>query len=286
MIFCAISRTDNPIRTRALTVEQRKGQLTLIPTSPRGAPATERTTEKRAARYFEVPRLRHGDTIYADEIQSVRAFAQETEVMQLQTEVARRLAGPTGLQSNMEFTFEHMRLAAIQGLLIDADGSTLFDWFAEFGITAATEIAFDLNHASPVDGALRIQCNKVVRTMARASQGAFTTLTVVMGMCGDDFWDALVTHPNVTKTYYNWAAAQELRQGTAFEAMRFGGIDWFNYRGSDDTTTIGIAYDKVKFFPRNANGVFLRALAPAENFLTLTAETTKTRPILGRKGSG
>jgi Phage major capsid protein E len=63
-----------------------------------------------------------------------------------------------------------MRLAAIQGLLIDADGSTLFDWFAEFGITAATEIAFDLNHASPVDGALRIQCNKVVRAMARASQ--------------------------------------------------------------------------------------------------------------------
>ena len=65
-----------------------------------------------------------------------------------------------------------MRLAAIQGLLIDADGSTVFDWFAEFGITAATEIAFDLNHASPVDGALRIQCNKVVRAMARASQGA------------------------------------------------------------------------------------------------------------------
>jgi hypothetical protein len=80
---------------------------------------------------------------------------------QLQTEVARRLAGPTGLQSNMEFTFEHMRLVAIQGLLIDADGSTLFDWFAEFGITAVAEIAFALDHASPVDGALRIQCNKV-----------------------------------------------------------------------------------------------------------------------------
>jgi Phage major capsid protein E len=48
------------------------------------------------------------------------------------------------------------------------------------------------------------------------------------------------------------------------DALR--GIDWFNYRGSHDTTTIGIAHDKVKFFPRNVNGVFLRALAPAENF--------------------
>ena len=98
-----------------------------------------------------------------DEIQSVRAFGQETEVMQLQTEVARRLAGPTGLQSNMEFTFEHMPLAVIQGLLIDADGSTLFDWFAEFGITVATEIALDRNRASPIDGA--------------ASQGAFIAQT-------------------------------------------------------------------------------------------------------------
>jgi hypothetical protein len=41
-------------------------------------------------------------------------------------------------------------------------------------ITVATEIAFDLNHATLVDSALRIQCNKVVRAMARASQGAFT----------------------------------------------------------------------------------------------------------------
>jgi len=43
-----------------------------------------------------------------------------------------------------------------------------------------------------------------------------------MGMCGDDFWDALVSQPDVTKTCYNWAAAQELRQGAVFEAMRLG----------------------------------------------------------------
>ena len=77
-------------------------------------------------------------------------------------------------------------------------------------------------------------------------------------MCGDDFWHALVTYPDVTKTYDNWAAVQEMPQGTAFEAMRFGGTDLFNYCGSDDTTTIGNAHDKVKFFPRNANEVFLR----------------------------
>jgi ABC-type uncharacterized transport system ATPase subunit len=123
--------------------------------------ATRRTAECAKERLKAVRVVfQMAAAIYADKIQSVRAFGQEIEVMQLQTEVARPLAGPTGLQSNMEFTCEHMRLAAIQGLLIDADGSTLFDWFAEFGITAATEIAFDLNHASPVDGALRIQLTR------------------------------------------------------------------------------------------------------------------------------
>jgi Phage major capsid protein E len=113
---------------------------------------------------------------------------------------------------------------------------------------------------------LRILCNKVVGVMACASQGALTTQTVAMGMCGDDSWDALVIPPDVT-TYYNWAVAQELRHGIAFEAMRFGGTDWFNYRRSDDTTTIGIAHDEVKFFPRNGKGAFLRALTQAENFI-------------------
>jgi hypothetical protein len=43
-----------------------------------------------------------------------------------------------------------------QGLLIAAnDIVLLLDWFAEFGITAAAEIPFDLNHASPVDGCRR-----------------------------------------------------------------------------------------------------------------------------------
>ncbi len=47
--------------------------------------------------------------------------------------------------------------------------------------------------------------------------------------------------------------------------MPLGGTDWFNYRRPDDTN-LGIAHDKVRFFRWNANGIILRALAPAENF--------------------
>jgi len=37
----------NPIRTKALAVEERTGKLVLIPFSERGAEGTQRTTEKR-----------------------------------------------------------------------------------------------------------------------------------------------------------------------------------------------------------------------------------------------
>jgi len=275
---------DRPVRTTALAVEQRAGTLVLIPTSPRGAPATERVTEQRQARYFAIPRLRHGDTIRADEIQGVREFGSETEVMQLQSEVARRLSGPTGLQSNIEYTWEHMRLAAVQGSLVDSDGSVLFNWFTEFSIAQAAEVAFGL--AAKTVGSLRPLCSGIVRAMARAAQGAFTPTARVIGLCGDTFWDELITHPDVENTYKNWEAAVALRAGVSyalnggmqegmFDLLTFGNIDWMNYRGSDDNSTVAVATDKVKFFPRGAPGVFAQAWAPAENF---TYANTLGRP--------
>lgn len=254
-----------PITTKAAAIEERNGILTLIKTTPRGAPGTQRTTEKRKTRYFEPPRLRQEDTLYAEEIQNIRAFGSNTDVMMAQAEIGRRLNGPTGLRSNLEYTREFHRLGAVQGLLLDADGTTvIYNWFDEFQVVQATEVAFNL--PAKTLGSLRPICNGIVRGMARAAQGAFTPTTMVQAICGDDFWDELVTHPDVEKTYLNWAAAEDLRGDTAFKSMRFSGIDWLNYRGSDDNSTIAVAHDKVKFFPVGAPGVFSEINAPAESF--------------------
>lgn len=263
---------DDPIRTTALVVEQRQGQLIVVPLSERGEEGKQRVTEKRQARYFEVPRLRHADTIYANELQNIRQFGTETELMQVQTEVARRLSGPTGLMKNIEYTWEFQRLAAVQGLFTDYDGSVIYNWFQAFGITQQPEYAFNLaagNGPTPsVKGVLRPLCNQIERAMARKAQGAFTPNTTIIGLCGDAFYDAFVTHVDVVSTFVNWAAAAELRgaMGGAFGAFEFGGIRWLNYRGSDDNSTIKIPDNKVKFFPLGAPGIFRRALAPGESF--------------------
>lgn len=258
----------DPIRTTAVAVEERQGTLKLIGFSQRGQGGTQRTTEQRKMRYFDVPRLMHDDTVYAHELQNIRAFGTESELMQVQAEVARRTAGPTGLLASVEYTKEYLRLAAVQGLVLDPkDGSTLYNWFDEFGISAPTETGFNL--AAGTANSLRPIINGIIRKMARAAQGAFTPNTKVVALCGDSFYDSFVNHPDVIRTFVNWSDARDIRDGSAgaaFSAFEFAGVSWVNYRGSDDNSSIKIADDKVKFFPQGAPGIFREAMAPGETF--------------------
>lgn len=246
---------DEPVRTDTLWVEQREGKLILVPFSDRGAPGIQRTTEKRNARAFKIPRMRAEDTIYARELAGIRAFGSETELMQVQKEVMRRLVGPTGLRTSLSYTQEFQRLASVQGYLLDADGSIKYNWYDEFGITPNALIYFTL--LAKVAGTLRPLIAHIVRTMKRQAKGAFVNSTRVQALCGDAFWDALVTHPDVEKTYLNWEAAKELRKGTAFESMSFADVDWMNYRGSDDTfgLTCSCTKDSATVTPPSMLGI-------------------------------
>jgi hypothetical protein len=257
--------TPNPIRTTALGVEERDGVLGVIATTERGSPiADERQTERRKVRYFETSRITQGSTIWAHELQNIRAFGTETEFMQVQTEVGRRVAGPTGLLNNVRYTFENMRLAAVKGILVDKDGTTLYNWYDEFEIIPAAVTFFDL--ASQTANSLRPKINALTRSMYRSAKGAMPPGTRIVALCGDGFWDKFTNHVDVIRTFLNWAAAADLRgdQGGAFSTFKFCDIEWINYRGSDDNSTIKIADEEVQFFPAGAPGIFEHTMAPAE----------------------
>lgn len=260
--------TQNPIRTTALGVEERNGVLSVIKTSPRGvAPQVERTTERRRMRYFETVRLAEADTITAAELQNIRAFGTETELMQVQEEVARRVSGPTGLTSLLRYTKENMRLGAVRGQLLDADGTVLYNWFDEFGFQPVLPFYFNL--AAGVANSLRPLCNQLRRSIIRSAKGAIPGSARIVALCGDAFYDAFVNHPDVIRTFVNWEAAKELRgangMGAAFSVFEFSDIEWVNYRGSDDNATIKIADDEVEFFPVGPQ-VFEETLSPGESF--------------------
>ena len=186
--------------------------------------------------------------------------------MQVMDEVTRRYAGPTGIKAEIELTWEYHRLGAVQGKVLDADGSTIIDWFSAFGMSQDTEIDFNLDADTPAPGEVRKNCTKVVRqTLAGLKMGSVMPQAIpIVGLAGDAFWDDLTAHKEVRETYLNQQEASDLRQGAAYEKLHYGGIDFVNYRSSDDGS-VGINTNLCKFFPV-VPGFFQRALSPGESF--------------------
>lgn len=255
---------QKPVRTLTIAIESREGKLTLVQTSERGAPLEQAEKGKRDIRDFRTVRVAKGSRLRADELAGIRQFGTDSELVQVQGETMRIM---TGVRDDIDLTHENMMLGAVQGIVNDADGTTIRNWFTEFDIAQPAEIDFDLDNANPTQGALKKACNAVIRNMTKAAKGAFVPGTEVIGLCGDNFYDDLITHKDVEKTYLNQQAANDLRADYAnvYESFRFGGITWINYRGTDDGS-VGIHTDKVKFFPRGARGVFQHAMSPGESF--------------------
>jgi len=251
-----------PVRTVSIIIEERENAPALIQTSARGKAPPARGGEKRKVRGFETLRVAQSSRIHASELQNIRAFGNESELASVQIEVARR---QLLMRRDFELTFENMLLGVVQGLAIDADGSTLYDWSVEFGQTIPAEIDFDLDNASPASGAVRKKCNEVTRSILKGLRGLGGGGVRIVALCGDAFWDDLTAHKEVRETFLNTQSAADLREGNAFQSFNYGGITFTNYRGTDDGTTVAVGSDKAKFFPINA-GIFQWALSPGESF--------------------
>lgn len=255
------------VTTNVVTVERKDLILTPITTTLRGTEPPKGSTEKAKVRNFSIPRVAKGDQIFAHELAGVRAFGTESELLTAAALIAQK---QMKLMAEYELTMELHRLGAIQGQLLDADGSTLYDYFSEFGISVPSEIDFVLGAASPVEGVLRNQIsNSVLRPIARALGNAWNPNVRVMALCGDTFYDKFVNHNDVRVTYKNWEAAQSLRGPTAFQSFSFGGVDWVNYKGTDDNSTISIGLSKCRFIVQGVPGLYRRVNGPGESLETV-----------------
>ena len=249
----------NPVRTTTVAVEKRGNSLALIPTSPRGGPRDRRGRDRRNIRNFEIPRVSREDRVMADAFQNIRAFGSEDMLEAVQEEVMRILSGHL---IDHDLTMEYHQLGAIQGLLLDSNGSTIYDYFSEFGISAPTEIAFNFAARTGVAEYIR---NNVVRPMKVALGGRWVPGTRILALCGDTAFDALTSNAEVRATYLNWLAAADLRKGlaSAYGEFSYGDVEWVNYQGTA-AGDVAIASDKIKFVPVGARGVFQVAYAPLE----------------------
>lgn len=255
--------TPSPVRQKTVFIDRESDTLNLIGFSERGAPSEQNTRYSRNMLPLTIPRLAVQDTVWAHEIAGLRETGTESELMSVQREVTKRL---TSMRQKVEYTKEYLRLAAIQGLALDpADGSTYYNYYTEFGVAQDTATSFELDvDATDVLGI----CHDLRRSIQRSAKGAWIQgQSQVHALVGDDFYDALITHPEVEKYYLQWNASQSLRETPEFGAFTFGGITFHNYRGSDDNSEISIAVNEAKFFIVGGDGIFVEAMAPADEFM-------------------
>lgn len=251
--------TESGITTTTVMIEERQGSLNLIETTARGAPAVQNHANKRKARSFVVPHIAIEDTIMADEVQNIRSFGSENQMESVQQVVQFRLAE---MANKHDATLEHLRVGAIKGQILDADGVTvLYDLFNEFGVTQQAEVDFDLDNASPDAGAVKLLCHAVKRNI-EDELGA-QTYDHIHAICGSDFYDALVTHPEVTKAYDRYQESLFLRTGQARSQFEYAGIVFEEYRGKVGTVEYTESA-KAFFFPVGVPNLFRQYNAPAD----------------------
>lgn len=252
--------TPKPVRTRTVAVEVKGNSLNIIQTSNPGDPRTRRANNKASIVDLRVRRIEESSTITAESLQGIRAFGSETELKTLQSEVAER---QQDVIDDLSSTVERLRLSCINGVLLDADDTTIYDYYSTFGLTQAGEIDFSWSS--------RTKCKQFVaanvkRPIVRALGGMAAPGMRIIALCGDDFYDEMQENGEYRDAYKNTANAPKLLEDSAFDAIDAWGVTWINYRGTDDNSKVAIGTDKVKFFPAGVRGLFQEAFAPAPTF--------------------
>ncbi len=149
-----------------------------------------------------------------------------------------------------------------QGRLLELDpkyvDTIIMRWQA---FTQHTEIDFDLDNASPAAGAVKKKCHDI-RRKVEDELGA-QPYDHVHAICGADFFDDLITHPEVTTAYDRYLDGAFLRQGQARGSFEYSGIVFEEYRGRVGTVDFTDA-SKAYLFPVGVPGLFRQYNAPAD----------------------
>lgn len=261
------------VRVRTIAIERKDGVLNLIQSQPVGAPANKGTVGKRSLRNLSIPHFPYEDEILAEDVQGVRAFGTENQLQALQDLINEKQI----ISAEKHFiTLEYLRWGALTGLILDADGSTLLDVFTEFGVTEKS-INFALTTATTDVGA---KVRELKRYIEKEAKGAMYSGIHVM--CSPEFFDALISHPNVEKFYTAFQNRQLLDQDHR-SRFEFHGVVFEEHVGEatdiDGNVRKFIPANNARAFPTGTAGLFATYHAPADFNETVN---TMGRPLYAK----
>jgi hypothetical protein len=182
-----------------------------------------------------------------------------------------------GLKVEWKLTLEHMLLGAIDGVVYDADNTTvLYDYFDWMGVVRPAPLVLNITGQTAETGEYEKFAMALRRAMILALTGmAFAGGQVVL-LCGDNFFDALITSKELKAAKKNGAmgnqdAALKIAENSPYSAFAYAGIIWVNYRGTADSA-VAVPTEEARAFMLGVPGLFQTLFAPADTFDTVGAE--------------
>ena len=246
--------TGKGVSTTTIVVEEKDGVLSLLPTKRRGEGGSVSKHDSRVVRSFAIPHIPHDDIILAEDIQNKRVFGSEDQLESVSQIVNDRLQIMRG---DHEVTHEHFRIGALQGKILDADGSTvLFNLFTEFNVSEQTT-NFEFTSGS-------IDPQSLVVTVVRAIEDELGAAAYdhIHVFCGKDWFDAFVKHGVVKTAYERWRQGEFLRTDLR-KGFEFAGVLFEEYRGKIGSVSF-IGDTVARAFPVGVPNMYVEHWGPGD----------------------
>lgn len=246
--------TEEGVTTTTVQIEKQGSKLILVPSQERGGNGVVVNADKRELIPFNTIHLPERATILADEVQGLRAFGSESEAEAVEAYVNNRFQK---MRRNLEVTIEYHRIGAIQGKVLDADGSTtLIDLYSKFNITKQTK-SLVLGTATTKVLAKLLEAKEMLEESLGAEM--YTGLTCY---CSSSFFSSLTNHATVQAAYDRWNNGAALRDDMR-KGFVFGDITFQVYRGKVGAVDF-IPTGKAYLVPEGVQDMFMTNFAPAD----------------------
>ncbi|KGF71159.1 hypothetical protein LL06_00760 [Hoeflea sp. BAL378] len=222
-----------PIETlgsRYVRVDYSNGQIHVLSAEQPGSPGSVGGEVAEGGVILQIPHFPHLEKISVGDVDGLlQVFNGQVDQRSVDRETARKL---DIIRRNHSITLEYIRLGALNGLIKDGKGTTLYNLYTVFGITKP-EVDFVLGTA---ETDVRAKCEAVVDHIMTKLQGE--TTSGVEAVVDSLFFNKLITHAKVEKFWLNAQNSsehrmlnRESRAGNWGRTFEFGDIIFREYKG-------------------------------------------------------
>jgi len=242
---------EEGVPTTSVAISRENDTLNLLPMRPRGGPASVGTRAGADARPFMIPHIPHDDAAPAGDVQNREDMVNKKLIT---------------IRNKHAITLEHMRAYALQGLIVDYDGTVVTNLFTEFGVT---EKVVDFAFTTGTTDVLSV-LRGVSGYMEDNLEGE--VMTGLLALCSPEWMDQLLSHPTIKEAYKYYAKEQDPITQDLRRRFVYAGIVFEEYRGvatklnedGSKTSRRFIPANTARFVPLGTQDVFRTYFAPPD----------------------